>query len=200
MKEPDNRNASPGGTRGAKLPPVLIQLLKGVLYRDQHPLLWDDLRTLEGQVLDYFKKVGLELALDDAYGFAYLRQDSGEDEDMPRLIPRRPLTVQLSLLCVILRKMMIEAESSGAGRPVLTHAKIVETMKLYWPQRADETKVDDKISQQIGKAVDFDLLKKLESEPVAYEIMPIIKALVDAGWVGALDDKLKSYQDAISRD
>src|SRR5258708_3539694 len=95
-------------SRAPKLPPVLVHLLKGVLYRDQHPQVWHDLEALEAQVMDYFKAVGLDLMIDQAEGFAYLKQAPlDEDSGIPRLIQRRPLGYALSVLCVLLRKRMV---------------------------------------------------------------------------------------------
>ena len=56
------------------LSPLLIHLLKGVLYRDQQEALWQSLLTLQGRVRDYVTVLGLELVLDEAEGYAYLRQ------------------------------------------------------------------------------------------------------------------------------
>ena len=69
------------------LPPLLIHLLKGVLYREQMPNRWQELLQLESQVRDYLSVIGLELDLDDAEGYAYLRQrEAGEDEELPRMV------------------------------------------------------------------------------------------------------------------
>ena len=45
--------------------PVIIHLLKGILFRNQHPALWNDLLELQTQVLDYVKIIGLDLEIDD---------------------------------------------------------------------------------------------------------------------------------------
>ncbi|MFA6092174.1 MAG: DUF4194 domain-containing protein [Elusimicrobiota bacterium] len=191
-------DASVEAPKTPRLPPVLIYLLKGVLYRDQHPLVWHDLEALEGKAADYFKTIGLDLTVDEAEGFAYLKQAPLEEDDaMPRLIPRRPLSYPVSVLCVLLRKKMVEADAGGGvgNRVVLTREQIVDMMRVFSPQRADEAFTEDQIEAHIRKAVELDLLKPLKSDPPAYEVRPIIKALVDADWLQNLDEKIRAYQE-----
>lgn len=183
--------------RTPRLSPVLIYLLRGVLYRDQHPLVWHDLEALESKVIDYFKTIGLELAVDEAEGFAYLKQAELEEEgEIPRLIQRRPLSYPVSVLCVLLRKKVIEAEAGGGGsRVVLTRDQIVEMIRVFSRDRADEAFIEDQIEAHARKAEDLGLLKALKSDPPAYEVRPIIKALVDAEWLQNLDERIRSYQE-----
>lgn len=199
MKTPDPHAPNPTSQtpRSPRLSPVLIYLLKGVLYRDQHPLVWNDLEALEGKVVDHFKLIGLDLQVDEAEGFAYLKQAQlQEDEEMPRLIQRRPLSYPVSVLCVLLRKKVVEADAGGGGsRVVLTRDQIVEMMRLFSPQRADEAFTEDQIDGHIKKTVELDLLKPLKSDPPAFEVRPIIKALVDAEWLQNLDERIKAYRE-----
>lgn len=185
--------------RTPRLSPVLVHLLKGVLYRDQYPVVWHDMESLEAGAMDYFKTIGLDLIVDRAEGFAYLKQAPlDEDAGIPRLIQRRPLGYAVSILCVLLRKKMVEADAGGSGsgnRVVLTHEQIVEMMQVFAPRRADETFTEDQIETQIKKAVELELLKPLEATPPAYEVRPIIKALVNADWLQNLDQTIKAYQE-----
>jgi len=186
-------------SRTPELSPVLVHLLKGVLYRDQHPALWHDLEALESKVVDYFKVIGLDLTMDEAEGFAYLKQTSSDEESsLPRLIQRRPLSYPLSVLCALLRKKMIEVDAGGGDRRVVvTRDQIVEMMRLFSPLRADEAFTEDRIDAHVRKAVDLDLLKPLKADPqagsapAAYEARTIIKALVDADWLQRLEEKMK---------
>lgn len=183
--------------RGPRLSPVLVYLLKGVLYREQHPVVWHDLEALQAKVVDYFKTIGLELIIDTSEGFAYLRQaELPEEDEIPRLIQRRPLSYPVSVLCVLLRKKVIEADAGGGGsRVVLTRDQIVELMRVFSRERADEAFTEDQIEAHIRKAVDLDILKALKGDPPAYEVRPIIKALIDAEWLRNIDERLKAYQE-----
>src|SRR5690606_41960618 len=89
---------------------VLITLFKGVLYQDQRPDLWQALLQLQAKVRDHASVFGLELVLDEAEGFAYLRQRPAADdgEERPRLVQRRPLGLAVSPLPAQLRNTRAE--------------------------------------------------------------------------------------------
>jgi hypothetical protein len=180
-----------------KISPVLIHLLKGILYQDQQPVVWEDLLNGEIQVRDYFKTIGLDLYLDKTSGFAYLKQMLGnEPEDLPRLIQRRPLSYPVSLLCVLLRKRLLEAEGQEGGfRVVLGQDQIMDMMRTFLPTGTNEAFADDKIESTISKVVEMGLLKALKALPPAYEVRPVIKALVDGAWAARFEEKISVYQD-----
>ena len=85
---------------------VVVPLLKSVLYRDDDSALWTALLKLRPRVRDYVAVLGLDLVLDEAEGYAFLRSRAGDDEDspkLPRLVRRQPLSYQVSLLLALLR-------------------------------------------------------------------------------------------------
>ena len=67
--------------------PVLIHQRKGVLYRDQQEVLWQTLLDVQAMVRDYVAVIGLELILDEAEGYAFLRQREPDAEE-PNPLPR----------------------------------------------------------------------------------------------------------------
>lgn len=89
-----------------ELSSVLVPLLKGVLYRDESPALWNALLQLQAQVRDYITVLGLDLQLDEAEGYAFLRSRPEDEEEIqtPRLVARRQLSYPVSLLLALLRK------------------------------------------------------------------------------------------------
>ena len=180
--------------------PVLIQLLKGVLYRDQQEALWQTLLDTQAMVRDYVAVIGLELILDEAEGYAFLRQrepDAEEPNPLPRLVQRRPLSYPLSLLCILLRKRLVEQDAGGGDtRLVLSREQIVETLRVYFPDRGSEAKTVDAIHTQINKAVDYGFLRKLKGSEDTYEVQRILKALVDADWLVDFEARMARYRGA----
>ena len=93
---------SPGDTPAASpsapqhdLTSLVVPLLKGVLYRDEDAHAWAALLKLQARVRDYVAVLALDLVLDEAEGYAFLRSRTQADEDapkLPRLVARRPLT------------------------------------------------------------------------------------------------------------
>jgi hypothetical protein len=182
-----------------QLGPVVVRLLKGVLYREQQEEIWRDLMILQAQVIDYLRVIGLELEVDEAEGYVFLRQGDTADEtgkELPKLISRRPLSYPVSLLCVLLRKKLVEADAGGGeARVILTRDQMVEMMRVFLPDQSNEAKLVDKIDTYIGKVVELGFLRKHEKENRIFEVRRIIKALVDAEWLAKLDEKLKAYHD-----
>lgn len=187
---------------------VLVQLLKGVLYRDQFPKLWQDLLKLEGVVADYVAVIGLDLSLDEPEGYAFLKQrraDAPEDgeegaQEVPRLVNYRQLSYPVSLLCVLLRKKLVEADAGGAeARVILTRAQIVELMRVFLPHQPNEARIVEQIDAHLSKVKEFGFLRELKGQEGAYEVRRILKAFVDADWLAALDEKLRVYREYAER-
>ena len=185
-------------THQPNISPVIIHLLKGILFRNQHPLLWNDLLELQSQVLDYVKVIGLNLEIDDNEGYAWLTQTIPDEEDkdpLPRLIVRRPLSYPISLLCVLLRKKMAEADSSGAEtRVIVSRDELVNTMLVFMPDKSNEAQIAASINATINKVLELGFLRKLKNDNENLEIQRIIIALVDADWVADFNEKLKTYK------
>lgn len=178
------------------LPPLLIHLLKGVLYREQMPNRWQELLQLESQVRDYFSVIGLELDLDDAEGFAYLRQREASDNDeLPRLVSRRPLSYAVSLLCVLLRKRLLEADAgSGELRTMITRTEIIDRVRIFLPESSNEARIEEQIDTHIRKVVDMGFLRELNEQRETYEIRRVLKAFVDAEWLADFNERLEEYR------
>jgi hypothetical protein len=179
---------------------AVIQLLKGVLYADQQPELWQALLSFRAAVGDYLAVIGLRVIVDEAEGYAYLRQAAepeGEEAEAarPRLVQRRPLSYPVSLLLVWLRKRLAELDAAGGEtRLVLTRAQIVDAMRLYLPEATNEAKTVEQIERHVNRVVEYGFLKPLQGDEERYEVRRILKALVDAEWLGRLDEKLAEYQ------
>jgi len=179
---------------------VLIQLFKGVLYQDQQPEAWRDLLQNQAAVGDYAAVLGLQLFIDEPEGYAFLRQrpEAADEEDgiepLPRLVQRRPLSYPVSLLCVLLRKKLVELDAAGGEtRLVLSREQIVEMLRVFLGERSNEAKLVDQIDGHIAKVAEFGFLRRLKKDEDQFEVRRIIKALVDGDWLAEMDRKLEEY-------
>jgi len=178
---------------------VIIYLLKGVLYRDRQPAIWELCLNYQGAIRDYVQVIGLGLYIDEAEGYAFLRQNHEEDvsEDsvaLPTLIQRRPLSYPVSLLCVCLRKKMIEQDTAGGDtRLILTRDQLIDMMQVLMPERNNEAKTVELIDSCINRIIEFGFLRRLTTDSNRFEIQRIIKAFVDGSWLGDLDIKIAEY-------
>ncbi len=165
---------------------VIVHLLKGIIYSDIHQEQWQALLNFQAGVRDYLSVIGLDVVVDEAEGYAFLRQrpeieESAEKQSIPRLIQRRPLSFPISLLCVLLRRKLSELDASGGEtRLILSHAQIVDMVRVFLPESTNEAKIIDQIDQYVQRLIDYGFLRKLKSEEPIYEVKRILKALVDA--------------------
>ncbi|HYW92241.1 MAG TPA: DUF4194 domain-containing protein [Gammaproteobacteria bacterium] len=188
----------PGAADGDELSRVVISLCRGVLYRDTAPAFWQGLLNLESRVRDYVAVLGLDLVVDEAEGYAYLRQKPGDPEnpsERPRLIARRPLSYPVSLLLALLRKRLAEQDAAGADtKLVVTRDQIVEQIRVFLPDTANEARLIDRIETHINKAVALGMLRRLRGQDEHYEVQRILKAFVDAQWLGEFEERLGTYR------
>ncbi|CAG9183747.1 hypothetical protein LMG23992_05070 [Cupriavidus laharis] len=206
---PEPKPAAPGAADPA-LPAIVIPLLKGVIYRETDAAPWHALTTLQTTVRDYVAVLGLELVLDEAEGYAFLRsKPEVEDDDnaarMPRLIARRPLSFPVSLTLALLRKKLAEFDATGGDtRLVLTLDEIAELLRVFLPAGTNEARLIDQIESHVNKIVELGFLRRLkpgtgqENSVTAFEVKRILKAFVDAQWLAEFDARLAAYQVSLS--
>ncbi len=197
------QETNPSSETLPQLGPVVVHLMKGVLYRDARETVWQDLLLLESQVSDYVRVMGLDLMMDEAEGYAYLHQrdSDSDDEKLPRLMQRRSLSYPVSLLCVLLRKKLVEADVGGENlRVVMTRDQMAEMMRVFLQDQPNEAKLVDRIDTHINKVAELGFLRRFQKSPDTFEVRRILMALVDASWLADLDEKLKAYLDHAATD
>ncbi len=178
---------------------VLVALLRGVVSADAQPRVWELLQRLQGRVRDYLVVLGLRLHIDEADGFAFARQierdgDADEADALPRLVPRRPLSFGQSVLCVLLRKHLLDRDlHGGEPRVVVMRDALIEEMRPFQAEASNEARAVDQVDRHISRLVEYGFLREIKGEPGAYEVRRVLKALVDAEWLDGLEAKLKEY-------
>jgi hypothetical protein len=184
---------------------AVTQLMKGVVYRDAHDRAWGHLIRLQSQVRDYVAVLGLQVVIDEAEGYAFLRQrPDDEDQDterapLPRLIPRHRLSFHVSLLLALLRKRLAEFDAHGGdARLILTRDQIAEMVRLFLPASSNEARLTDQIDSYLNKAAELGFLRPVKGSEQAYEVRRILKAFVDGQWLADFDRRLAEYQRLLS--
>src|SRR5699024_12046092 len=113
---------------------------------------------------DHFAKIGVTVIVDDAEGYAFLKTrepDEGE-EPLPRLVQRRALTYNLSLLLLLLRKRLAEFEAGGGeGKLVLEREQVVEMLRVFLPATTNDARVIDQVDRTITQARNLGFLPPL---------------------------------------
>jgi hypothetical protein len=182
---------------------AIIRLMQGVVYRESDEDTWLALERVGAGVRDHFATIGVDVVVDDAEGYAYLRSRPSEDgdEELPRLVRRRALTYNVSLLLVLLRKRLVDFETTGGdGRLVLTTDQIVEMLRLFQAESTNDARVVDKVETTIRKAAELGFLRQLRGQGDHWEVRRILKAYVDAQTLSDFATTLREYAGAVVSD
>jgi hypothetical protein len=182
-----------------------VLLMQGVVYRSDGGD-WGRVLEHQARLRSHFAVVGLDLVVDEAEGWAFLRTHPGDadpgashdDVKLPRLIPRHQLTFEVSLLLALLRRRLAEFDAKGGDtRLVLSRGEIVELARLFLPGGGDDLRLYREIDRYIARVAELGFLRELppsSSDAGSFEVRRILKAFVDAQWLGELDERLAAYQ------
>ncbi|NCC97003.1 MAG: DUF4194 domain-containing protein [Synergistales bacterium] len=187
-----------------ELSSAVIPLLKGVVYRDEKPRVWEDLLKLQGNVRDYVAFLGLELALDEAEGYAFLsskKQEEDEERELPRLVARRQLSYPVSLVMALLRKKLAEFDAGGGEtRLIMSKDDVVEMIRIFLPDGSDDVKLIGQVDTILNKIADLGFIRRMDKGEGNIEVRRIIKAFVDAQWLSDFDKRLEGYRGQEEKD
>jgi hypothetical protein len=176
---------TPGSDAQRDKSAVLIRLLKGPLYLNRQRDLWQVLLREQYSIRDYFQQIGLSLLIDEAEGYAFLKQPESEPEEsgqeLPRLVTRRSLSFAQTLLLVCLRKRLAEHDSEeSAPRLIVTRQEIHHWLLPYFPEVGNEVKQRRELDALIKKIEEMGFLAALPKHTDDFEVPRILKAFVTA--------------------
>lgn len=187
---------------------VAVPLLKGVIYRDEDPLVWAALINLQSRVRDYMTVLCLDLVLDEAEGYAFMRSKAPPDDEdspkLPRLVRRQPLSFHISLLLALLRKKLAEFDASGdETRLIVSRDAVVEMIRVFLPAGSNESRLIDSVETYLNKVIELGFVRRLKAQTTGqeamFEVRRILKAFVDAQWLADFDLQLAAYQAQLAR-
>ncbi|MBU4337791.1 MAG: DUF4194 domain-containing protein [Actinobacteria bacterium] len=192
-------------TTNTDLSTLAITLLRGVLYREEDEKLWGALLNLQPRVRDYVAVLNLDLVLDEAEGYAFLRSKPEAEAAegvtrLPRLVARRPLSLPVSILLALLRKKLAEFDAGGGDtRLIMSRDDIIELMRMFLPDSSNEARLVDQIKAHINKVVELGFLRRMKETtgPENFEVQRILKTFINAQWLADLDVRLEAYKTQI---
>ena len=202
MKEPELPAAPAASSNDLSL--VVVSLLRGVLDQEEKAEAWNALLNIQAAVRDYVAVLGLELVLDEAEGYAFLRSRPEDDEKtepaIPRLVRRQPLSFPVSLLLALLRKKLAEFDATGGeARLILSRDEIAELIRVFLPVGSNEAKLIDQVDTHLSKIVKLGFLRSLRDQKQMFEVRRILKAFIDAHWLTEFDQRLAVYQSELEQ-
>lgn len=167
----------------APFAPTVIRLFKGPLYDDQRKE-WSELLLYFEEVRIYLGKIGLEVMLDESGGFAYLRQMEEEGQALPRLMSKRKLSWEVTLLCVLLRQKLEEFDlkDTDSRKLFLNKEELKAEIELFFEEENNRSRLLEKLDGYIKQVIDLGYLKPVsasllqDSSQSRYEVKRILKA------------------------
>ena len=162
------------------------RLLRGALHDDEEEH-WHKLVIYKTELIGWFELIGVELIIDQRDGYAYLRQIEIDDKGTTvGLVQRRPLGYEVTLLCVILRKMLDEFElNDTSSRNLYITRKLLRVeLETYFKEKANRMKLIKELNRYIEEVADLGYVKKVRSDSAnpeedSFEVRRILKARFD---------------------
>jgi hypothetical protein len=157
---------------------VLVTLLLGpALDGRRQAQLWRVLLRDEAVVVRRLHELFLELVIDRDQHVAFTRQVQAEDESLPILLRRAPLTFLDSVLLLHLRRCLTEADARGE-RGVVSVEEMMDHLRAFQPRdTADHARFQKQMQAAVEKVKKHSLLQKLRGSEERYEISPTLKLL-----------------------
>ena len=184
---------------------VCIKLLQGPVYRTaNNDEVWNVLQMYQQDIDKYFFTLGLHLFVDIADGYAFLeqREKLEEESDFPKLIRETPLTIQDSLLCVLLREALdqFDVSQNQSANLVLTTSEIKDRLDTFFKEKKDQTRTYKRLEESLNRLENLTFIKQIEtntqnSNEKLYEVRRILKAKINVDFIKEFRDKLKSILD-----
>lgn len=175
---------------------TIIELMRGVVYQESQEAAWQTLGRYGAAIRDHFATLGVDVVVDETEGYAYLRTmpEAEGEEPLPRLVRRRSLTHPQSILLVLLRKRLVEFETSGTDdKLVLTRDQLIDDLRTFLPASTKESRLVDNVDSTIRQVADMGFLRQLRNSSDRWEVRRILKAYVDAETLGDYAARLEEY-------
>jgi len=176
---------------------TVVALYKNVVFKETDQDHWEVIQVQKNKIEDYVTKIGLTLIVDELDGYGYLKQRSyGEGEEaIQRLVPRHGLSYPVSLLLVLLRKQLVEFDSTtGDQRLIITRQQIAERLSLFLKDTTNEAKLMADIDKHIDRVEKMGFLHRLRGNEERFEVQRILRNFVTGEWLSHFNERLEEYR------
>ncbi|NII24351.1 DUF4194 domain-containing protein [Pseudoflavitalea sp. X16] len=162
---------------------AIVQLLRGPVYSDDQEY-WNSLLKYQVEITQHFSGLGLDTVIQKEDGYAFIRQAELDDKGTTiGLISRRPLTYEVSLLCVLLRKLLDDFEISNTDnkRFYLKRKQLRAELETFFKEKSNKVKLLKDLDSYINQVLDLGYIKVTENDEQyrdedTFEVRTIIKA------------------------
>lgn len=173
-----------------------VRLLQCVIYLDEDRI-WNILLSNRSQLETFMARLGLALVVDEAEGYAYVRQ-WGEDEfpsgyeQLPKLVRRSQLGYAPTMLAVLFRDELrrFEEDDLHNERCVVEVDVVFDQWKGFFPAQFDEVRQRKEFNAALHKLEELGFVRKFADNPETWEVRRILKAKLPASELEALKQQL----------
>jgi hypothetical protein len=144
---------------------VLARLLLQPIYREDGSL-WESVRAQRDMIAHYFRQIGQEVVIDEAEGYAFLRQIETEGSDIiPRIGRRQSLGYTSTLLLVCLREELarFEASPGDSTRLVRTRQELRDLVSQFLRETNNQIRDVRTIDTAIRRLEELNFLRAFGS-------------------------------------
>lgn len=178
---------------------VLARLLLQPIYREDGSL-WESLRAERDAVAHYFRQIGQEVVVDEAEGYAFLRQIEPEGGDVvPRVGRRQSLGYTATLLLVCLREELarFDAAPDDSTRLVRTRQELRDLVNQFLRETNNQIRAVRTIDGAIRRLEELSFLRAFgPPDADTFEIMRILKARFGASELEQVKDRLARHAES----
>ena len=175
---------------------VRAHLWQEPLYLENREL-WKALLEDRDNLIRWFRETGLELVIDEAEGYAYLRQiEPAGDEKVPRLLRKQKLSYDATLLLVCLRDELnrFDARNADQERLVRSRRELSDLVSGFLPESTDQKRDAVKIDAAIENLLTLGFLGRVGGEGSdSFEIRRIVRARFGPGELQAVKERLQNH-------
>ena len=187
---------------------VLVHLMRqGSVMASHKSKLFELLCRHEIAIRRHLSEVYLRLVLDQRSGVAFVASadaeydndrdaaDTGSDsesqeglrsEESTTLIPKRTLSLYDTLILLVLRKHYQDRESAGEQKITIDIERLESYLTPFLPLTDHASKERKKLLEKVKKMVKRKVLSTLRGAEDRYEITPIIRYVVSAGFLESM--------------
>jgi len=176
---------------------VLVQLLMGPsLDARRQNKLWPILLRDETIISRRLHELFLDLVVDRDHNVAFTRQVVAEDLAVPVLLRRLHLTFLDSVLLLLLRQRLTQADAQG-DRAVISIDEMVEHLKVFERTgNTDQSTFAKRMQSAIDKVKKHSVIQKIRGSDDRFEVSPTLKLLFSAEEIEALTQVYSAMVDA----
>lgn len=179
---------------------VLVHLMRqGSVMASQKPKLFEQLCRYELAIRKHLSEVYLQLVLDQKSGVAFvasiasehvgnvdddgLEDEATDSDESATLIPKRTLSLFDTLILLVLRKHYQDRESAGEQKITIDIERLESYLTPFLPITDHASKDRKKLLVRVKEMVKRKVLSTIRGEEDRYEITPIIRYVVNAGFL-----------------